>query len=152
LALKAFLRAHDLPILTARKSHKLSDLYRESRDLGLVIGPNDSFEIGNIVSLLDSANKYQGIRYFSLESGVTADLLRLREVTAELMRAVEPHIDARLQQDNLPLSRAAKVTVVFPKPRPKKKLEFRAELTPCRFPESSSSILVVRVCFSVLCR
>src|SRR5437899_1399850 len=70
LALKAFLRASNCPILkTSRESHKLAELYRECRDLGLVLGPHDRFHIGNIVSLLDSANKYQGIRYFNLESG-----------------------------------------------------------------------------------
>jgi hypothetical protein len=34
-------------------------------------------------------------------------------VTAELMRAVEPHVLARERQDNLALDRAAKVTFVF---------------------------------------
>ena len=93
LALKAFLRANDLPILhTRRMNHNLYALYLESRDLGLTIGPRDKFEIENIVQLLDSANEHQGIRYFNLESGATADLSWIREVTAELMRAVEPHV------------------------------------------------------------
>ena len=93
LALKAFLRTNDLPVLhTRRKSHNLYALYLESRDLGLTIGPRDKFEIENIVQLLDGANEDQGIRYFNLESGATADLSWIREVTAELMRAVEPHV------------------------------------------------------------
>jgi hypothetical protein len=120
LALKAFLRANNLPILKTREIHELANLYRECGKLGLVLGPHDKFQIGNIVSLLDSANKYQGIRYFNLESGSTAELSWVREVTAELMRAVEPHVRTRAQQDNLLQSRAAKkLTVVFPNPRPK---------------------------------
>jgi HEPN domain-containing protein len=89
LALKAFLRAKNMPI---PKTHELAKLYAESRRLGLVIGPRDRFEIGNIVSLLDSGNKYQGFRYFNLESGATADLSWVHEVIPELMRAVEPYV------------------------------------------------------------
>ncbi len=57
-----------------------------------MIGPEDRFEIGNIVSLLDSGNEDQGFRYFNLKSGSTADLSRVREVIPELIRAVEPHV------------------------------------------------------------
>jgi hypothetical protein len=52
LALKAFLRAHNLPIHgTERMSHGLTELYEECRSLGLVIGSEDRFSIGNIVGL-----------------------------------------------------------------------------------------------------
>jgi len=67
-------------------------------DLGRVIGSQDKFQIANIVSLLESANKDQGLRYFNLKTVTTADLPWVREVTAELMRAVEPHVRARPEQ------------------------------------------------------
>jgi hypothetical protein len=62
LAFKAFLMAKNIPF---PKTHELAKLYAECRSLGLVIGPNDRFEIGTIVSLLDSGNKDQGFRYLS---------------------------------------------------------------------------------------
>jgi hypothetical protein len=119
LALKAFLRTHDIPILGLRRRHILTGLYSESRDLGLVIGPQDKFQIGNIVSLLDSANKGQGLRYFNFETVTTADLAWVREVTAELMRAVEPHVLARPKQENLKLDVTGKFRFVLSKPRDK---------------------------------
>ena len=85
LALKAFLCAKNIPI---PKTHELATLYAQSRSLGLVIGPSDRFEIGNIVLLLDSGNKYQGFRYFNLESGATVDLSWVHEVIPALIRAV----------------------------------------------------------------
>lgn len=40
LALKAFLRSFNIPIQgTRRKSHKLTELYQECRDLGPKLGP-----------------------------------------------------------------------------------------------------------------
>jgi hypothetical protein len=89
LAFKAFLMAKHIPI---RKIHELAELYDESRSSGLVIGPRDRFEIGNVVSLLDSGNKYQGFRYFNLESTSRPDLAWVRETIKELLRAVEPHV------------------------------------------------------------
>jgi hypothetical protein len=111
LALKAFLRANNLPILNTRRQ-SLYDLYLEGRNLGLTIGPRDKFEIANIVQLLDIANEHQGIRYFNLQPSATADLSWVRKVTAELMRAVEPHVVRRQQQDNLRLDVPAKATVI----------------------------------------
>jgi hypothetical protein len=110
LALKAFLRTHN----KTRHHHFLTKLYSESRDFGLVIGAQDKFEIGNIVSLLDSANKGQGLRYFNFETVTTTDLPWVREVTAELMRAVEPHVLAHPEQGK-PIHRA-KITFILSKP------------------------------------
>jgi hypothetical protein len=113
LALKAFLRTHN----KTRKHHNLTKLYSDSRDLGLVIGSQDKFQIGNIVSLLDSANKDQGLRYFNLGTVTTADLPWVREVTAELMRAVEPHVLVRPEQGHLKPD--GKFIITFSKPIPK---------------------------------
>ncbi len=111
LAFKAFLMAKNIPI---PKTHELANLYAKSRRLGLVIGARDRFEIGNIVSLMDSGNKDQGFRYFNLESGATVDLSWVREVIPELIRAVEPHVP-----DSPEPGKRAKFTLVVQKPTPK---------------------------------
>lgn len=50
LALKAFLRVHNVPIVAdaGRKHHRLTDLYEECRALGLKISGDDQTNIGNI--------------------------------------------------------------------------------------------------------
>ena len=89
LTFKAFLKAKNVQ---PAEKHGLVRLYDEGRSLGSAIGPRDRFEIGNVVSLLDSGNKYQGFRYFNLEPTSRPNLSWVREVIAELMRAVEPHV------------------------------------------------------------
>src|SRR6266436_4446225 len=69
LALKAFLRAHNPEV---EYGHELTVLYEKCRDIGLVIGQNEQTQIGNVVRLLDSANKDQGLRYF-LDTNSIAD-------------------------------------------------------------------------------
>jgi len=113
LALKAFLRSHNLP---SRKMHNLTKLYEECRNLGLKIGPADKFQIGNTVSLLDKANEGQGLRYYNPKSGVMAALSWTSEVVEHLMRAVEMHLGA--QQGPTP-GPAVKLTITWGKPVPK---------------------------------
>jgi hypothetical protein len=111
LALKAFLQAKNIP---TPEKHALAKLYAKCCNCGLVIGPEDRFEIGNIVSVLDFENEDQGFRYFNLKSGSTADLSRVREVILELIRAVEPHVP------DIPApAKRPKFPLVFPKPTPK---------------------------------
>ena len=118
LALKAFLRSHGKVILgTRRKSHELTRLYEECRDLGLIIGPSDRFEIANIVSLMEEGNADQRFRYFNLTTGVIPDVSWTREVVEQLMRAVESHLNAHSGQI-LP-GPAATFTLVIGKPVPK---------------------------------
>jgi len=114
LTLKAFLRSHGLAILgTDRKTHNLTRLYDECRDLGLKIGPADIFGIGNIVPLLDSANEDQGLRYYNLKSVVMADLSWTREVVEQLIQAVGLHLGVRPNSTPGPV---AKLTLVWGKP------------------------------------
>ena len=110
LALKAFLGAKNIPI---HERHEFVKLYEKCHSLGLVIGPRDRFEIGNIVSLLESGNNKQGFRYFNLESCSMPELSWVREVIAELIRAVEPHVQSNTAPGG------AKIIVTFGKPRPK---------------------------------
>jgi hypothetical protein len=118
LALKAFVRSFNRPI---RKSHNLTKVYEECRSLGLKIGPADRFEIGNIVTLLDSGNEDQGFRYFNWKSGSMATSSWIREVVEQLMRAVETHVEARAQHEAtaVPAGPAIKLTMIFGKPVPR---------------------------------
>jgi hypothetical protein len=103
LALKAFLRSHDVSIGRRRQNHKITKLYEKCRSLGLTIGPADRFEIGNVVTVLEKGNQYQGFRYPNLESsGVMADLSWTREVVEDLMRAVKDRVKACSKRDATP--------------------------------------------------
>ncbi len=119
LALKAFLGAKNIPV---PKKHGLARFYGDSRRLGLKI--DQRFEIETLMSFLDSGNKEHGFRYFNLEPctiddggvmhtrmGFTADLLWVREVIPELIRAVAPHVP-----DTPAPGKAAKMTLTVSKP------------------------------------
>ena len=86
LALKAFLRSHNPEV---EFGHELTEIYKECVALGLVIGPDDRTQIGNIVALLDSGNEGAGFRYF-MGPGLLPDLAWTREVVGRLIDAVEP--------------------------------------------------------------
>ena len=88
LALKAFLRSHNPKV---EFGHKLTELYKECRALGLAIGPDDRTEIGNIVALLDPVNEESGFRYF-MGAGALPDLAWTRGVVGRLIEAVEPDV------------------------------------------------------------
>jgi hypothetical protein len=114
LALKSFIRFHGHRI---RHSHKLTELYEECRTLGLVIGSDDRFTIGNIVSLLESGNEYQGFRYFNLKSTFIPDSPWTREVVEALVRAIAAHAEVRAKDDNTRrLGPAVKGILIFDKP------------------------------------
>jgi hypothetical protein len=63
LAFKAFLRFQNQKIYTSgRASHDIAVLYARCQKLGLTLGPDDRFTIGNIVNLLSSGNtKWRGL-------------------------------------------------------------------------------------------
>jgi hypothetical protein len=107
LALKAFLRFHERPIC---KDHKVSVMYKECRELGLVKDGDDKLTIENIVHLLESGNVDQAFRYFNLNSTTEPDVAWTREAVGELMQTVSGKIPAR------PPGRAAKVTLIVDKP------------------------------------
>jgi hypothetical protein len=93
LGLKAFLRSQNVPVAnTRRANHGLTQLYEECRRLGLRIGADDRTQIGNIVSLLEAGNKYQGFRYFNAESVTVPDILWTREVATQLLTALETRV------------------------------------------------------------
>jgi hypothetical protein len=114
LALKAFLRAHNPEV---EYGHELTVLYQKCRDIGLVIGQNDHTQIGNVVRLLDSANRDQGLRYF-LDTNSIADLTWTRQVVTQLLQAVKPHVE-KAENDNPSNSgKATKLMFIVGKPFP----------------------------------
>jgi len=99
LALKAFLLSLDV---RPKMGHKLTELYDECRKNGLVIGPEDQFQIGNIVSLLESGNKHNSFRYMVKTSRVLPSCSWAREVVGELMQAVARHLKVDLNENPVP--------------------------------------------------
>ena len=112
LALKAFLRSHNPEV---EFGHTLMDRYKDCVTLGLVIGPDDRTQIGNIVSLLDSGNKESGFRYFmGLEP--LPDLTWTREVVGRLIGAVEPHVMLAEESHPSGLGQPAGIQMIIGKP------------------------------------
>jgi HEPN domain-containing protein len=112
LALKAFLRSHNPEI---KFGHELASLYQECQALGLAIGPDDLTQIGNIVTLLDSANKDSGLRYF-MGPGPLPDLAWTEEVVGRLIAAVEPHVQLAEAISPSGLGKVVAMKLVFGKP------------------------------------
>jgi hypothetical protein len=120
LALKAFLRSFNCPIIgTRRKSHKLRQLYEECRSLGLRVGPDDRIGIANIVDLLGAGNESQGFRYFNLGSVAVPHLSRTRQVVEDLMHAVEARVTPPDNQSGTP-GPPAKLIIAYGGPVPKR--------------------------------
>lgn len=121
LALKAFLRALDLPIAGdgGRKHHQIAELYEECRGLGLKIGPDDRFDIRNVVILLENANEEQGLRYFNAKGSTIPELSWTRDVVEKLLQAVEPSVKKKAEADGIVPGVAVKCALVLGKPTSK---------------------------------
>ena len=89
LLLKSYLRAHG----REPWGHKISELYEEARQLGLIM-QHDPLGLHNIVSLLESGNVDMGFRYFTLKSGNEPDLNWTRRVVGELLQIVAPVVES----------------------------------------------------------
>jgi hypothetical protein len=118
LALKAHLRAANLPIVTdrKRKHHQIIDLYEECRALGLTIGPDDRIDLRNVVALLQGANEEQGLRYGTSESQNFPELDWTKDVVENLLKAVEPSVMKKVEADGIALGQPVKVNMTFSKP------------------------------------
>jgi hypothetical protein len=118
LALKAFLRAGDVPIVAdgKRKHHQITELYEECRGLGLRIGPDDVFDIHNVVVLLEGANEEQGLRYFKQKGSSIPELSWTRDTVEKLLQAVEPSVKKKAEVDGIVPGRAVKFDITFSKP------------------------------------
>jgi HEPN domain-containing protein len=115
LALKAFLRAHDPEV---EYGHDLTVLYEKCRAKGLIIGQNDQTQIGNIVNLLDSANKDQGLRYF-LDTNAMPELTWTRDIVTQLVEAVKPYVEKAEKENPSGTGKLTKLMIIWGKPVPK---------------------------------
>jgi hypothetical protein len=84
--------------------------------LGLKIGPDDKFQIGNIVTNLDRANEYQGLRYYNPNPSSMALLSWTREVVEHLMQAVEVRLRGMSKEAPTPAPEE-KITLIWGKPK-----------------------------------
>jgi len=117
LALKAFLRAADVPIASGnRKHHRLIELYEECRGLGLRISPDDRFDIRNVVVLLENANEEQGLRYYKTSSSTFPELPWTRDIVEKLLQAVEPSVEKKAEADGIVRGRPVKFDMTYSKP------------------------------------
>src|SRR5580700_4082548 len=101
LGLKAFLRAANIPIVAdgKRKHHQITELYEECHGLGLRVGPDDRFDIRNVVVLLQGANEEQGLRYFKQKGSWIPELSWTRDAVEKLLQAVEPSVKKKAEAD-----------------------------------------------------
>ena len=118
LALKAFLRVADIPIVSdgKRKHHQITELYEECRELGLKVGPNDALDFRNVVTLMDGANKEQAFRYFEKGGSGMPELSWTRDAVENLLQAVEPSVKKKAKADGIVPGVAVKFDIVFAKP------------------------------------
>jgi len=118
LALKAYLRAANVPIVAdkKRKHHKITELFKECQRLGL---KDDVTDMGNVVALLDGANEEQGLRYFRTKGAAYPDLSWTRDAVERLLQAIEPAVKRKGDVDGIVPGRAVKADFIFGKPQPK---------------------------------
>ena len=112
LALKAYLVAQKVQIAGThrRRGRPVKDLYEECRRLGLIVGPDDRVEIGNIVDLL--GNEFQTFRYFSIQSRELPALACTRKAVGDLLDVVAACVEQRFPGSNIP-GPAVKADIIF---------------------------------------
>jgi hypothetical protein len=94
LALKAYLRCHRLAIAgTERRTHNLSHLYAEALHLGLRVATDDSFDLPNVIELLERGNESQGLRYVNHKSMLAPEFGWSAEVVDALIDAVDHAVE-----------------------------------------------------------
>lgn len=87
--------------------------------LGLRIGPDDAFDLRNVVVLLEGANEEQGLRYFRQEGSCIPELSWTRDAVEKLLQAVEPSVKKKAEVDGIVPGRGVKVDLTFSKPTQK---------------------------------
>jgi len=119
LAFKGYLRAQGRSTaeLLEKFGHRLTTLYDET-GLGVGIAADVVRNRQSVLSLLEGGNKWQGLRYFSLESRALPDLQWTSEVVAELVDLCRAEVVKRDPEAEKP-GRAVKVDWTIGKPQPK---------------------------------
>jgi hypothetical protein len=120
LALKAYLRVANVPIVAdkKRRRHKITELFKECQTLGLKVGPDDVTNMGNVVALLDGANEEQGLRYFRTKGATYPDLSWSKDAVKRLLQAIEPAVKRKCDADGIVPGRAVKADLIFGQPQP----------------------------------
>jgi hypothetical protein len=116
LALKAFLRAHDRPIVGKLRDHRLTVLYDQCRRLGLAVAPED--QVREVVRYLDCGNEGHGFRYFAPGSASEPAIAWTREIVDPLFRAIEGPVMASKSIATNP-EHSVRSLITFGKPVPK---------------------------------
>jgi hypothetical protein len=98
LALKAFLGAHQVPIVRAREHHRIVDLYKEcgpfglKPDFGAVSSDTDSRLF--FVQVLHDCNPNHGFRYADSSTAMPTALLIIRDVIDKMIDEIATTIQA----------------------------------------------------------
>jgi HEPN domain-containing protein len=92
LALKAFIRSFGCPIT---RIHDLKRLTQDCEKLGLRV----SIDLANVISLLESENRFQGFRYFTFKSTGVPEIDFLRGVVDDLMIVVKRELERKPGED-----------------------------------------------------
>ena len=117
LGLKAFLRAANVPIAGGkRKHHQITELYEECRAVGLKIGPDDAFDLRNVIVLLEGANEEQGLRYFKQKGSSIPELSWTHDTVEKLLQAIEHSVKKKAEPDGIVPGRIVKLDFTFGKP------------------------------------
>ena len=98
LAFKAFLRTKDVIAVEKFKTHVLSVLCEECQARGLVVGPDDKTDLGNVVGILDHMNEAEGLRYFNPDLSMLPDPTWTHNTVGQLITVVASHVEAYSRQ------------------------------------------------------
>ena len=97
------------------KTHSLSTLCDECQAHGLVVGPDDRIDLGNVVGILDHMNEAEGLRYFNPDLSMLLDPTWAHNTIRELLKVVEAHVD-EYSRKHPPDTRAVRLAFTMGKP------------------------------------
>ncbi len=115
LAFKAYLRTKNEMVVENFKIHNLSTLCEACQARGLVVGPDDKTDLGNIVGILDHMNEAEGLRYFNPDLSMLPDPTWAHTTIGQLLTIVAAHVD-EYSRNNPPDMRAKRLAFTVGKP------------------------------------
>ena len=108
LLLKAFLRAHGLPM---QHSHDLGFFLEKCRQNGLRVHT----DLQNVVNLLESENQNQGFRYYLFASTTKPEISYVSEIVDDLLKVVSDYV--KNNPEIVPKKTIVKLTLSKPMPK-----------------------------------
>jgi hypothetical protein len=115
MAFKAYLRTKDVMVVKNFKTHSLSTLCDECQAHGLVVGPDDKTDLGNVVGILDHMKEAEGLRYFNPELSILPDPTWAHGTIGQLLTVVAAHVD-EYSRNHSPDTRAKRLAFTMGKP------------------------------------